>query len=70
MDACFLRPLGAAILRSLEPDLLACEEKQMGQFLLAFLAAGLFFLLIAAGTRLWHRLLAPREASPVAQREW
>ncbi len=34
-------------------------------FKLAFFAAGLFFLLIAAGTRLWHRLLAPREASPI-----
>ena len=28
-------------------------------FQIAFLAAGLFFVLIAAGTRLWHRLLAP-----------
>ena len=33
-------------------------------FQFAFLAAGLFFLLIAAGTSLWHRLLTPPEASP------
>ena len=38
---------------------------QVHGFRFAFLAAGFFFLLIAAGTRLWHRLLAPGEASPV-----
>ncbi len=38
---------------------------QVHGFQLAFLAAGLFFLLIAAGTRLWHRWLAPTEASPI-----
>jgi MFS family permease len=30
-------------------------------FRLAFACAGLFFLLIAAGTRLWHRLLVPAD---------
>jgi MFS family permease len=39
-------------------------------FRIAFFAAGLFFLLIAAGTRVWLRLLAPQETSPVARREW
>ncbi len=38
---------------------------QVQGFKVAFSVAGLFFLLIAVGTRLWHRLLAPREASPV-----
>ena len=32
---------------------------QVQGFRLAFLAAGLFFLLMAAGTHLWHRLLLP-----------
>ena len=32
---------------------------QVQGFQLAFLVAGLFFLLVAAGTRLWHRLLLP-----------
>jgi hypothetical protein len=30
---------------------------QVYGFRLAFIAAGVFFLLLAAGTRLWHRLL-------------
>ena len=30
---------------------------QVYGFRLAFMAAGVFFLLLAAGTRLWHRLL-------------
>ncbi len=30
-------------------------------FQLAFFMAGVFFLVVAAGTRLWHRLLAPRK---------
>jgi len=38
---------------------------QVQGFKVAFSVAGLFILLIAAGTRLWHRLLALREASPV-----
>jgi len=38
---------------------------QVQGFKVAFSVAGLFIILIAAGTRLWHRLLAPREASPV-----
>ncbi len=38
---------------------------QVHGFKVAFSVAGLFFLLTAAGTRLWHRLLAPREASPI-----
>lgn len=32
---------------------------QVKGFQFAFLAAGLFFVLVAAGTRLWHRLLLP-----------
>ena len=36
---------------------------QVYGFRFAFLAAGLFFLLIAVGTRLWHRWLAPAELS-------
>ena len=31
-------------------------------FRFAFLAAGLFFLVVSAGTRLWHRLLTPTVA--------
>lgn len=43
---------------------------QVYGFQIAFLTSGLFFLLIASGTRLWLRLLAPQEASSLAQREW
>jgi MFS family permease len=42
----------------LTPILLGWLAEVQG-FQFAFLAAGLFFLLIAVGTRLWHRLLAP-----------
>ena len=35
-------------------------------FRLAFSSAGLVFLLLAAGTRAWHRLLAPADVSPGA----
>jgi len=36
-------------------------------FQLAFFAAGLFFISIAAGTHLWHRLLSPVEAAPAKE---
>jgi len=31
------------------------------EFRVAFLITGVFFLLLAAGSRLWHRLLLPAE---------
>ena len=38
-------------------------------FRLAFIAAGLFFLLVAAGTRLWHRLMIPGGGLTVGPRQ-
>jgi MFS family permease len=39
-------------------------------FRLAFFTAGAFFLLVAAGTHMWHRLLIRRDTTALAQPEW